>query len=56
VAGGVVLGGIGFPVKAASIRVVACSMESRAEAILSTFKLETPLLIPLYHFFLLEEL
>ena len=49
--GGVVFGGIGFPVKAASMRVVAFSIESRVEAILSTFKFETPLLIPLYHFF-----
>ena len=51
VAAGVVLGGIGFPVNAASMRVVACSIESRAETILSTFKFDTPLLIPLYHFF-----
>jgi hypothetical protein len=50
-AGLLVFGGTGFPVKAASIRVVAFSMESSAEAILSTFKFEIPLLIPLYHFF-----
>ena len=50
-AGGATFGGIAFPFNAASIRSVTFSIESMVEMILSAFKWEMPLLIPLNHFF-----